>query len=150
VFLALPMDVLDQRNTERVVASLPVRSEVRPDAGTIAETARLLTGARRPLILMGDGIAAADAHSELARVAELLGAPAWGANCSEVKDIAGMKGLWREGLHNPRSRTFPQNRRFERALSGLSADEKADALVVDQSVLVACLKVASVTVQSNQ
>jgi hypothetical protein len=30
------------------------------------------------------------------------------------------------------------------------AHEKADVLVVDQSVLVACLKVAGVTVQSNQ
>jgi len=84
VFLALPMDVLDQPNEEPLGHSLPVLSEVRPDDQTISEAAQLLGKASSPLILMGDGIAASDAQPELTEVAELLGSVAWGANCSEV------------------------------------------------------------------
>lgn len=84
VFLALPMDVLDEPNTEPIVPALPVVSNVVPDRAVIAEAARLLSSALRPLILMGDGISSSGAQSELARVAELLGAPVWGVNSSEV------------------------------------------------------------------
>jgi benzoylformate decarboxylase len=84
VFLALPMDVLDQPNTEQAGHSFPVLSNVRPDDRTIDEAVRLLSEASHPLILMGDGIAASGAQSELTEVADLLGAIVWGANCSEV------------------------------------------------------------------
>jgi benzoylformate decarboxylase len=84
VFLALPMDVLDQPNAEPVARSFPVRSTVVPDQATIAEAARLMRGAKHPLILMGDGIAAAGAQPELTEVADLAGAIVWGGNCSEV------------------------------------------------------------------
>jgi benzoylformate decarboxylase len=84
VLLVLPMDVLDEENTEPVVPSVPVRTSSTPDPETIAQAARLLAAATHPIILMGDGIAAADAQPELARVASLLGAVVWGANSSEV------------------------------------------------------------------
>jgi benzoylformate decarboxylase len=84
VFLALPMDVLDEKNTEPIVPTSLVRSGVTPDGEAIAEAARLLAEARRPLILIGDGITASGAQQELTRVAELLGAEVRGANCSEV------------------------------------------------------------------
>ncbi|MEZ5785367.1 MAG: thiamine pyrophosphate-binding protein [Xanthobacteraceae bacterium] len=84
VFLALPMDVLDAPNTEPVARSFPVRSHAVPDDATLAEAARLLRSATRPLILMGDGIAAASAQAELTEVADLVGAIVWGGNCSEV------------------------------------------------------------------
>lgn len=84
VFLALPMDVLDQATVEPVVPSLPVDSRVAPDRNVVAHAAQLLAGARRPLILIGDGIAASSAQYELTQIAELLGAVVWGANCSEV------------------------------------------------------------------
>jgi benzoylformate decarboxylase len=61
-----------------------VLSAVRPDDWTIAEAGRMLGAANNPLILIGDGIAASGAQSELTEVAEMLGAVAWGANCSEV------------------------------------------------------------------
>jgi len=88
VFLALPMDVLDQPNTEAIARSFPVRSHAVPDDATIAEAAKLLRGATRPLILMGDGIAAAGAQKELTEVADLVGAVVWGGNCSEVNMAA--------------------------------------------------------------
>jgi benzoylformate decarboxylase len=84
VFLALPMDVLDLPNTELIARSQPVDQNVIPDDALIAEAAKLLREADAPLILMGDGIAAAGAQAELTEVAELLGAPVWGGNCSEV------------------------------------------------------------------
>jgi thiamine pyrophosphate-dependent acetolactate synthase large subunit-like protein len=84
VFLALPMDVLDQPNAEPIGRSFPVRTAVVPDQALIAEAARLLRSAAHPLILMGDGIAAAGAQAELTEVADLAGAVVWGGNCSEV------------------------------------------------------------------
>lgn len=88
VLLALPMDVLDQDNTETVVASAPVQAPSAPDPLTVEKAARLLASGSHPLILMGDGIAAVGAQTELTRVAELLGAPVWGANSSEVNMAA--------------------------------------------------------------
>lgn len=88
VFLALPMDVLDQPNSETVVPVSSVRSAVSPDAETIAEAVKLLAEARRPLILMGDGIAASSAQRELEALAELSGAEVWGVNNSEVNMAA--------------------------------------------------------------
>jgi benzoylformate decarboxylase len=44
----------------------------------------MLAGARRPVVLMGDGVAASGAQCELTRVAEQLGADVWGVECSEV------------------------------------------------------------------
>ncbi|MCK1552314.1 thiamine pyrophosphate-binding protein [Bradyrhizobium sp. 177] len=88
VFLALPMDLLDEENTETIERSLPVRSDVTPDRSVIEQAAQLLSRAERPLILMGDGIAASKAQAELTDVAEKLGAVVWGANCSEVNIAA--------------------------------------------------------------
>jgi len=88
VFIALPMDVLDQPNTEPLYRTVPVLCSARPDEAVIAAAARLLAAAARPLILMGDGIAATGAQPELTRVAELLGAVVWGGNCSEVNMAA--------------------------------------------------------------
>lgn len=88
VFLALPMDVLDQPNSEAIARSFPVRSHAVPDDATIAEAAKLLRAATNPLILMGDGVAAAGAQHELTEVADLAGAVVWGGNCSEVNMAA--------------------------------------------------------------
>jgi benzoylformate decarboxylase len=57
---------------------------VLPTADDVNHAATLLTGARRPIIVMGDGIAWHGAQGELLRVAELLGAEIWGADNSEV------------------------------------------------------------------
>jgi benzoylformate decarboxylase len=84
VFVALPMDVLDAPTTEPVLPTgLPsMRSVPAPDL--VAEAAALLAGAERPLILYGDGVAVSGAQRELAEVAELLGADAWGVDSSEL------------------------------------------------------------------
>jgi len=84
VFLTLPMDVLDQPTPGPIMRTIPVASAVLPDRSIIAAAARLLAGARHPLILLGDGIAASGAQDELAAVANQLGAGVWGGNDSEV------------------------------------------------------------------
>ena len=57
----------------------------------------MLAGARKPMIIIGDGIAPSGAQAELTRVAELLGAEVWGANFSEV-NIAADHPLFRGQL----------------------------------------------------
>ncbi|MDH6574761.1 thiamine pyrophosphate-binding protein [Kitasatospora sp. MAP5-34] len=84
VFVALPMDVLDELNDEPVIpSSLPVTASA-PPAEAVTRAAELLGGARRPLMLVGDGVSLAGAQAELVRVAELTGADVWSVDSSEV------------------------------------------------------------------
>ena len=84
VFVSLPMDVLDAENDEAVVpTSIPsTRSVPAPD--DIQRAATLLSGASRPIIIAGDGVAYSGGQPELTRLAELWGAEVWGADWSEV------------------------------------------------------------------
>ncbi|MFI8930511.1 thiamine pyrophosphate-binding protein [Streptomyces sp. NPDC053474] len=84
VLVVLPADILEQPTAEPVVpASIPHTRSV-PEAAALARAAALLAGGERPLILMGDGVAASGAQQALTRVAEALSAPVWGVNSSEV------------------------------------------------------------------
>ncbi|MGH8906546.1 MAG: thiamine pyrophosphate-binding protein [Egibacteraceae bacterium] len=84
VFVALPMDVLDAPCEEDIVPTSRPVTRSAPTAEDVAHAADLLVAGRRPLILMGDGVAFSGAQQELTRVAELLGAEVWGADSSEV------------------------------------------------------------------
>jgi thiamine pyrophosphate-dependent acetolactate synthase large subunit-like protein len=84
VFVSLPMDVLDADNDEDVLPTPTVHTRVAPDSELIDRAAAALAAATSPIIIVGDGIAASGAQNELTRLAELLGAEVWGANCSEV------------------------------------------------------------------
>ena len=84
VFLALPQDILDQINEEQVAPTVVPSTRVVPDAGRLEAATRLLAGARNPVILAGDGVAASGAVDELVRLAETMGAPVWGAMSSEL------------------------------------------------------------------
>jgi benzoylformate decarboxylase len=84
VFVCLPMDVLDAPNDEAVVPTSFPLTRVAPEPEQIAQMAAMLAAARKPMIIMGDGVAASGAQAELTRVAELLGAEVWGADSSEV------------------------------------------------------------------
>jgi benzoylformate decarboxylase len=84
VFVALPMDVLDAPVQEEVVpSSFPV-TRTAPEAADVARATELLAVARKPIVVVGDGIAASGAQDELAHVAELVGAEVWGADSSET------------------------------------------------------------------
>lgn len=83
VVLVVPADVLDQVTTEAVFTTPVPQTRTTPARDLVEDAAGLLTRGRRPLILMGDGVAASGAQRELAEVAELLQAPVWGVNSSE-------------------------------------------------------------------
>ena len=84
VFLALPADVLDAPVTEPIVPTTFPSTRSMPHPDEIEQAARMLGAAEKPIIIMGDGIAYGGAQQELVRVAEMLGAPVWGADNSEV------------------------------------------------------------------
>lgn len=84
VFVCLPMDVLDAPNEEDVVPTSFLVTRVAPEPEQIAQMAAILAAAGKPMIIMGDGVAASGAQAELTRVAELLGAEVWGADSAEV------------------------------------------------------------------
>ena len=84
VFVALPMDVLDQPNLEPVLPTVVPQSRSVPTPDLVARAAALLAGGRRPLIVVGDGVTVSGAEPELARTAEKLGADVWYADSSDV------------------------------------------------------------------
>ena len=84
VFVALPMDVLDAAATEAVAPTAMLDTRAAPSTAEIGRVAAMLAGAERPMIIVGDGIAASGAQAQLTAVAEALGAEVWGADSSEV------------------------------------------------------------------
>ncbi|WP_198156341.1 thiamine pyrophosphate-binding protein [Thermobifida cellulosilytica] len=84
VLVVLPADVLDQVTTEPALPTAVPSTRVAPEPSVVSAAADALLGGERPLILMGDGVAASGAQRELADVAERLGAPVYGVNSSEV------------------------------------------------------------------
>src|SRR5216110_2237344 len=73
VFLSLPVDVLN--SDLDLTAPTRVARRIVGDRGAIAEAARLLAKAERPLLVAGDAVAHSDALAELVELAELVGAP---------------------------------------------------------------------------
>ena len=88
VFLALPMDVLDAEAEMDIVPTTYTNWRARPDAAGLAEVADLLVKADRPMLMVGDSVALADAQAEVAQVAELLGAPMFECYASEFNVAA--------------------------------------------------------------
>lgn len=82
--LILPMDVLEQVSREAILPTSFIDTRTTPHPDVITRAAKLLQGARRPLFLIGDGVAATHAQKELAALAELCGATVYGANDSEL------------------------------------------------------------------
>jgi acetolactate synthase-1/2/3 large subunit len=77
VLIDMPMDV--QADDADVTIPEPAGHEPqgrpRPDTDSVERAARLLIEARRPVLLVGGGVIAADASAELVALAEHLGAP---------------------------------------------------------------------------
>src|SRR5919197_370354 len=89
VFLALPMDVLDAEADVEIAPTTYTNWRARPDAAGLAELADLLVRAQRPMLMVGDSVALAEAQVEVTRVAELLGAPLFECYASEFNVPAG-------------------------------------------------------------
>ncbi len=74
VFLAIPMDVLDEEADVEIEPTAYTSWRSRPDPAALRQAAELLMAAQHPMILAGDRIALAGAQAELLALAELLGA----------------------------------------------------------------------------
>jgi benzoylformate decarboxylase len=83
VVLSIPVDVMDQEAEVQIEPTRFTRWRVRPERSAVEEAARVLGGASRPMLLVGDGIGLSGAQQELGRVAELLGAPIYQGYSSE-------------------------------------------------------------------
>ncbi|MEV7543291.1 thiamine pyrophosphate-binding protein [Streptomyces sp. NPDC089915] len=88
VFVALPMDVLDELNSEPVLPATVPLTDVAPSPASVGRAAELLASAERPVVLVGDGVSLSGAQAELAAVAELLGADVYEVDSSEVNIAA--------------------------------------------------------------
>ncbi|GHB79296.1 benzoylformate decarboxylase [Streptomyces cirratus] len=88
VFVALPMDVLDELNSEPVLPATVPLTDVSPSPASVGRAAELLAAAERPVVLVGDGVALSGAQAELVAVAELLGADVYEVDSSEVNIAA--------------------------------------------------------------
>ena len=85
VFLALPLDILDEINTEPVYPACKINTKtVMADKKALKEVANLLANAAAPIFIVGDGIDASGASDALLENAELIGAVVYGADNSEV------------------------------------------------------------------
>ena len=75
VFLSLPVDVLNSERDLDLTAPTRVAPRIVGDRAAVAEAARLLARAERPLLVAGDAVAHGNALGELVELAELIGAP---------------------------------------------------------------------------
>jgi benzoylformate decarboxylase len=83
VFLSLPMDALDEEADVDIQPTTHTRWRGRVDPAGMAEVAALLLGAERPMLMVGDGIALADAQPEVVALAETAGLPVFECYASE-------------------------------------------------------------------
>jgi benzoylformate decarboxylase len=84
VFVSLPQDILDHEIDATVVPTRYTAWRTRPDPQAVERAAALLAGARRPVVLCGDGVSVSGAQQELVRLVELVGARAYTAARGEV------------------------------------------------------------------
>ncbi|MCB1540982.1 MAG: hypothetical protein KDJ25_09085 [Rhodoblastus sp.] len=77
VFVALPIDVMEQETVIGPTSPDTLWRAARPDPAGLDALATLLLGAARPAIVAGDDVARARAHGELVTLAEAIGAPVW-------------------------------------------------------------------------
>lgn len=81
VFLSLPMNVMDEtvpRYERRLRPVSAVGCHSQADERAVRAAADLLSGALRPVIVSGEGVARSDAVPEVIELAELLGARVYG------------------------------------------------------------------------
>ena len=98
VFLSLPMDLMGPAIEDTAAGPPSIAARSRPDPGALAHAAGLLSGARAPIIIAGDGVARAQAVPELTALAELLGARVHGEPVYRRTNFPGNHALWRGGL----------------------------------------------------
>jgi benzoylformate decarboxylase len=77
VFVALPIDVLEQETLEKALPPATLYLEHEPDPAGVTAAVEALLASRRPAIVAGDDVTRRGAHAELLALADLLGAAVW-------------------------------------------------------------------------
>jgi len=77
VFVALPIDVLEQDTDQAALPPGALYRHPEPDPAGVAATAAVLLASRNPVIVAGDDVARGGAQDELLALAERLGAAVW-------------------------------------------------------------------------
>ncbi|HET91960.1 MAG TPA: thiamine pyrophosphate-binding protein [Chloroflexi bacterium] len=77
VFIALPVNVMEEQADARPFPPARPFTGARPDPDALQEAASILLRARRPVIVCGAGVSRAHAQAELVSLAERLSAPVW-------------------------------------------------------------------------
>src|SRR5438128_9211759 len=77
VFLSLPGDILKNEADIDLMAPTRIAGNGRGDRAAIEVAAKILAGAKRPIIMAGDAVAQGRALAERVEVADLIGSPAY-------------------------------------------------------------------------
>lgn len=77
VFVALPINVLEQDTGQAALPPGTLYRHAEPDPAGVAAAAQVLLASGSPVIVAGDDVARGGAHDELLALAELLGAAVW-------------------------------------------------------------------------
>ena len=78
VFVALPFNVMNERTSRGPIAPSRIWRRAGPDPDGVAEAARLVLGAERPVMFAGDRVTRSGAVEELVTLAERIGADVFG------------------------------------------------------------------------
>jgi benzoylformate decarboxylase len=77
VFVALPIDVMEQETSVETVAADKLWRTIHPDPAGIEALAALLLKSQNPVIVAGDDVARSGATERLVALTEAIGAPVW-------------------------------------------------------------------------
>ncbi len=98
VFVALPVNVMEQQSELGPLTAGPLYRASQPDAEGVAAMAALLSKAKAPVIVAGDDVARRGASGELTALAETLGASIWVEGIHAQAPVASSHPLLRGGL----------------------------------------------------
>lgn len=84
VFLALPMNVLEEEIEADIYPASVVQWQTIPEHSLIEQIANVLVVAESPLIIVGDGVSLSNATAETSELAGLLGSPIYGADFADL------------------------------------------------------------------
>jgi benzoylformate decarboxylase len=107
VFLSLPGDILKSEADLDLMTPTRIAPRMRGDSDAVAAAAALLADAKRPVIIAGDAVAQSRAHTELAALAELLGAPVYAEFIPSTASFPASHPLFRGAM----VRTAPEVRK---------------------------------------
>lgn len=82
--VSCPQDVMQAEFEYEALEPAQVFTQIRPDTRAVEAALNVLKDAKNPLIMVEGGVSRCDAHAEVVRFAELIGAPVYASWASDV------------------------------------------------------------------